>query len=129
MNSAPRKARNYAPSVRIFRFDMRYEYRRVSCLPDHPNHRALMRPSRLIAIMLGRLRLSVDKAIEAYGRFASHVFSDKKQFWKDGMFKALKLEDAVKAIIQESIGDPNTRMLDMRSNDVCKTYVQVAVSS
>jgi hypothetical protein len=74
--------------------------------------------------MLGRLRLSVDKAIEAYGRFASEVFSDKKQFWKDGMFKASKLEDAFKSIIQESIGDPNARMLDLRtSNDVCKTYV------
>jgi hypothetical protein len=80
--------------------------------------------------MLGRLRLSVDEAIEAYGTFASQVFSDKKQFWKDGMFKASNLEQAIKAIIQVSTGDPNARMFDPGpSSEVCKTYVHVAVSS
>jgi hypothetical protein len=80
--------------------------------------------------MLGRLRLPVDKAIEAYGRFASQVFSDKKPFWKDGMFKPSKLEKAFQTIVQESIGDPNARMLDIRtSNGICKTYVQVAFTS
>jgi hypothetical protein len=79
--------------------------------------------------MLGRLRLSVDKAIEAYGTFASQVFSDKKQFWKDGMFKASNLEQAIKAIIEESTGDPNARMFDTRpSSEVCKTCVYVAPS-
>jgi hypothetical protein len=77
--------------------------------------------------MLGRLRLSVDKAIKAYGDFASKVFSDKKQFWKDGMFKASNLEKAIQAIIRESIGDPDAPMFDPRpSSEVCKTYVHVA---
>jgi hypothetical protein len=80
--------------------------------------------------MLGRLRLSVDKAIKAYGAFASKVFSDKKQFWKDGMFKASNLEEAIRAIIQESLIDPNARMFDPRpSREVCKTYAHVATSS
>jgi hypothetical protein len=80
--------------------------------------------------MLGRLRLPVDKAIEAYSNFASKVFSDKKQFWKDGMFKASNLEKAIQEIIQESIGDPNARMFDPRpSSEVCKTYVHVVASS
>jgi hypothetical protein len=79
--------------------------------------------------MLGRLCLSVDKAIEAYGNFAEKVFSDKKLFWKDGMFKASNLEKAIQAIIQESLGDPNARMFDPRpSSEVCKTYVHVAPS-
>jgi hypothetical protein len=76
--------------------------------------------------MLGRLRLSVNKAIEAYGNFAEKVFSDKKLFWKDGMFKASNLEKAIQVIIQESLGDPDARMFDPRpSSEVCKTYVHV----
>jgi hypothetical protein len=79
--------------------------------------------------MLGRLRLSVDKAIEAYGNFAEKVFSDKKQFWKDGMFKASNLEKAIQAIIQESLGDPDACMFDPRpSSEACKTCVHVTPS-
>jgi hypothetical protein len=80
--------------------------------------------------MLGRLRLSVDKAIKAYGDFAAKVFSDKELLWQDGMFKATDLEKAIRAIIQESIDDPDARMFDPRqSSEVCKTYVHVAPSS
>jgi hypothetical protein len=80
--------------------------------------------------MLGRLRLPVDKAIEAYGYFAEKVFSDKKLFWKDGMFKASNLEKEIRAIIKKSLKDPNARMLDPRpSSEVCKTYAGVATSS
>jgi hypothetical protein len=79
--------------------------------------------------MLGRLRMSVDQAIEAYGTFASQVFSERKPPWKDGMFKARNLEKAIKAIIQESTGDPDARMFDPRpSSEVCKTYVHLAAS-
>jgi hypothetical protein len=79
--------------------------------------------------MLGRLRLSVDKAIEAYGDFASKVFSDKKLRWQDGMFKANNLEKAIRAIVQESNDDPDARMFDPRpSSQVCKTYIPVAPS-
>jgi hypothetical protein len=80
--------------------------------------------------MLGRLRLSVDKAIKAYGDFASKVFSDKKLLWQDGMFKASNLEKAIRAIIQESIGDPDAHMIDPSpSSEGCKTYVHMAPSS
>jgi hypothetical protein len=79
--------------------------------------------------MLGRLRLPVDKAIEAYGDFASKVFSDKKLRWQDGMFKASNLKKAIRAIIQDSIDDPEARMFDPRpSSQVCKTYIHVAPS-
>jgi hypothetical protein len=81
--------------------------------------------------MLGRLRLSVDNAIKAYGDFASKVFSDKQLLpWQVGMFKAGNLETAIREIIQESIGDPDARMFDPRpSSEVCKTYVHVTPSS
>ncbi|CAE6451843.1 unnamed protein product [Rhizoctonia solani] len=36
----------------------------------------------LIALMLGKLRMSVDETIEAYIRFSEDVFSKKKWFWK-----------------------------------------------
>jgi hypothetical protein len=76
--------------------------------------------------MLGRLRLSIDKAIEAYGDFASKVFSDKKLPWQDGMFKASNLEKAIRAIIQDSIEDPDAGMFDPRpSSEVCKTHVHL----
>jgi patatin-like phospholipase/acyl hydrolase len=69
----------------------------------------------LIAIMLGRLRLSADDAIEAYRKFAEHVFSEKKWKGRDGTFKASKLEDAIKNIVAESEDkDAQARMLDPR---------------
>ena len=74
--------------------------------------------------MLGRLRLTVDQAIDQYSQFAGHVFSKKKRKGKDGTFKASKLEEAIKKVV-ESYGvekSPNERMMDPRpANTVCKT--------
>jgi hypothetical protein len=74
--------------------------------------------------MLGRLRLTVDEAIDQYGQFARHVFSKKKRKGKDGTFKASKLEEAIKTIVK-SYGvekSVNEKMLDPRpANTVCKT--------
>jgi hypothetical protein len=74
--------------------------------------------------MLGRLRLTVDEAIEQYGEFARHVFSEKKRKGKDGTFKASKLEQAIKKIVESYgvDGSANERMMDPRPADtVCKT--------
>jgi hypothetical protein len=74
--------------------------------------------------MLGRLRLTVDQAIDQYNQFAAHVFSNKKRKGKDGTFKASKLEEAIKKVV-ESYGvehSPDERMMDPRpANTVCKT--------
>jgi len=56
---------------------------------------------RLIVILLFRLRMSIDDAIEAYVWLASSVFSKKKWFFQEGTFKASRLEEAIHTIIQE----------------------------
>jgi hypothetical protein len=50
--------------------------------------------------MLGRLRLTIDEAIDQYGRFARHIFSEKNWNSKDGMFKASMLKEIVKEIVK-----------------------------
>ncbi|KAG6879103.1 hypothetical protein C0992_005186, partial [Termitomyces sp. T32_za158] len=55
----------------------------------------------LIALMLGRLEMPIDRAIEAYVRFTSSVFSDKKWRSKE-KFKVSVFETNMKAIIEMS---------------------------
>lgn len=59
---------------------------------------------RLIALLLGRLRLSVPEAIDKYRQLAKQVFSDKKPFGKDGKFKASNLEKAIKEVVEWKLG-------------------------
>ncbi|KAJ7690005.1 acyl transferase/acyl hydrolase/lysophospholipase [Mycena olivaceomarginata] len=54
----------------------------------------------LIALMLGRLRMSVEDSKKAYGQLAKEVFSDVKFHGSDGKFKASKLEKAIKQIVE-----------------------------
>ncbi|KAH7340857.1 acyl transferase/acyl hydrolase/lysophospholipase [Rhizoctonia solani] len=55
----------------------------------------------LIAIMLGRLRMSVSDAIKAYVSLSEEIFSEQKHRWQDGKFKASLLEKAIKRIVSE----------------------------
>ena len=77
---------------------------------------------RLIALLLGRLRLSVPDAIEKYRLLAKQVFSGKKHFVKDGKFKASKLENAIKEVIEWKLGKGRgeERMFTSGANG-CKT--------
>lgn len=78
---------------------------------------------RLIAIMLGRLRMSTANAIAPYNLMSGHVFSERKFFMQDGSFKATKLEEAVKKTIKQygDLKDEQEDMLDKQANtDVCK---------
>ncbi|KAJ7886233.1 acyl transferase/acyl hydrolase/lysophospholipase, partial [Mycena olivaceomarginata] len=78
----------------------------------------------LIALMLGRLRMSVEDAVKAYGQLAKEVFSDVKPLGSDGRFKASKLEKAIKEIVRakSALQDPEERLEDTRNN-ACKTFV------
>lgn len=58
----------------------------------------------LIALMLGRLRMPVEKAIEAYAELSKKIFS-KKQSFKDGKYSAVGLEAAVGKIVKRYTGD------------------------
>lgn len=59
---------------------------------------------RLIALLLGRLRLSVPEAIDKYRLLAKQVFSEKKGQGKDGTFKASNLEGAIKETVEWKLG-------------------------
>ncbi|KAG5716586.1 Calcium-independent phospholipase A2-gamma [Termitomyces sp. T112] len=78
----------------------------------------------LIAILLGRLCMSVDEAINVYNEFAGKVFSERKYCWQDGTFKASTLEAAVKKIVArfDKSGDDNM-MSEMSKRSACKTFV------
>ncbi|KAJ7924282.1 FabD/lysophospholipase-like protein [Mycena leptocephala] len=78
----------------------------------------------LIALMLGRLRMSVKDAVKAYGELSKEVFSDVKSQGSDGKFKASKLEKAIKGIVgaHSASQDPEEGMKDTREN-TCKIFV------
>lgn len=77
----------------------------------------------LIALMLGRLRMSVDSAIRAYAKLSKSVFSKVKRNG-DGKYRATKLEAAVKEIVRQYTGDAETRIMEYREGaDLCRMYV------
>jgi hypothetical protein len=81
--------------------------------------------SRLIALMLGRLRMSVYDAITHYDSLAKKVFADGKKMMGDGNFKSSVLEGVIKDIVRATTGDADSRMMDTRPEvEVCKTYVE-----
>ncbi|KAJ7911211.1 FabD/lysophospholipase-like protein [Mycena leptocephala] len=79
----------------------------------------------LIALMLGRLRMTVADAIKAYDRLAQDVFSETKHVWQDGRFKASRLEAAIKKTVEENSPskDPCELMKDSPVEDICRTFV------
>ncbi|CAE6414317.1 unnamed protein product [Rhizoctonia solani] len=78
----------------------------------------------LIAIMLGRLRMPLDVAIERYIQLTQKVLRETKHSWQDGRFKATFLEEAIKGIVRDysELRDEDTRLLDTRP-DSCKVFV------
>ena len=72
--------------------------------------------------MLGRLGMSVEKAVRCYGTLAGTVFSDVKQDSGDGGFKASQLEKVVKGIVKEHTGQEDEHMIGTPPHDIgCKT--------
>ncbi|KAF7975990.1 hypothetical protein HWV62_8150 [Athelia sp. TMB] len=76
----------------------------------------------LIAIMLGRLRMSVAEAIECYDSIATKMFS-KKQMLAKWLYSESTLEDAIRTLIKIRTGDADESLLDRSENQVCKTFV------
>ncbi|KAH8684316.1 acyl transferase/acyl hydrolase/lysophospholipase [Tricladium varicosporioides] len=77
----------------------------------------------LIALLLGRLRLSVPEAIDKYRTLAKKIFSEKKARGKDGTFKASNLEKAIKDIVQEKLGPDHADERMFMNSGGCKTFV------
>ncbi|KAK0446048.1 acyl transferase/acyl hydrolase/lysophospholipase [Desarmillaria tabescens] len=76
----------------------------------------------LIALMVGRLRMSVGDAIECYGRLSRKVFGKPKHGVRDGKFRATKLEEVLKSIVSNRTHDADTEMVD-DNYEACKTFV------
>lgn len=86
-------------------------------------------PSRLIAIMLGRLQMTIPECIDTYTNLASQIFGANAiekalnfantgaYYGKDG------LEKAVKALVKKRTGDENAPMLDPDTTNQCKVCV------
>ncbi|CAE6445637.1 unnamed protein product [Rhizoctonia solani] len=53
----------------------------------------------LIAIMLGKLRMSVDEVIGAYRDLSKSVFGETKWIWKEGRYSAQVLEQAIALVV------------------------------
>ncbi|KAG9079377.1 hypothetical protein FS749_008570, partial [Ceratobasidium sp. UAMH 11750] len=80
----------------------------------------------LIAIMLGRLRMSVDQAIACYTILSERIFSETKHVWQDGRFKTSSLERVIKQIVHDNTEscDEDARMLDVRPDGTaCRVFV------
>ena len=77
---------------------------------------------RIIALMLGRLRMDVDKAIEYYDDLTEKVFSDKKR-WGDGKFKATKLEEIIKSAVKDVTGDSGSPLMEGEEAGFSRTLV------
>jgi len=72
--------------------------------------------------MLGRLQMSVERAISCYGNLTGVVFSEIKKTGADGKFKASKLEQVVKKIVKEQTNEENEPMMGTSPHGKgCKT--------
>lgn len=75
---------------------------------------------RIIALLLGRLRMSVDDAIQAYLTLSSKALSGTKWFETQN-YRTSKLEEVLREIICMRTGNGDYRMVSARSK--CKVYV------
>ncbi|KAG8776165.1 hypothetical protein FRC12_001062 [Ceratobasidium sp. 428] len=80
----------------------------------------------LLAIMFGRLGLSIDEAKLHCSKFAKYAFSSRK--WSGGNYKASRLEAAIKRMLVACGEMEDARMLDPQAGntDVCRAVVCVA---
>ncbi|CAE6511146.1 unnamed protein product [Rhizoctonia solani] len=73
----------------------------------------------IIAILLGRLGLRVENAIETYQQIVRDAFSEKK-FSGEGTFKTTNLGNTITRVIERYTGRADTLMMD---SGRCKTFV------
>ena len=68
----------------------------------------LANDDRLIALMLGRLRMTVKQAIAAYNSLAREVFG-KRRRWKYIQFDHRKLQNVITSVVRDHCNDENSR--------------------
>ncbi|KAH6683342.1 acyl transferase/acyl hydrolase/lysophospholipase [Halenospora varia] len=79
----------------------------------------------IIAIMLGRLRMSVDDCIREYITLGREVFAEPRSLPNENMFDAAKLENAIKKVLKSTIGDgkEDEPLKDPLGAECCKAVV------
>jgi patatin-like phospholipase/acyl hydrolase len=83
----------------------------------------------IIALMLGRLRMSVDECIDTYIKLSRDIFAHEKSFKGvqrlagGAVYSSSKMEAKIKAIIESKTGDANAKMKDPLKKECCKTFV------
>ncbi|PBK94679.1 FabD/lysophospholipase-like protein [Armillaria gallica] len=79
----------------------------------------------LIALMLGRLRMSVEEAINYWGKFSVKVFGDTKGFGiRDGKYRASNFEDILRSIVKDHTEPHNPEAgMTEKGAAACKTFV------
>ncbi|CAE6483275.1 unnamed protein product [Rhizoctonia solani] len=73
----------------------------------------------IAAILLGRLGLQVEDAIEVYQQIVRDAFSERK-LTGEGAFKTTNLENAITRVVERYTGRKDTSMLN---SGKCKTFV------
>lgn len=74
----------------------------------------------IIAIMLGRLKMSVSECISAYVELGKAVFGNENGYHKRTQYSAEALERAIARVVRLKTGQEDTKFVD----DTCtKTYV------
>jgi len=83
----------------------------------------------LIAIMLGRLQMTIPECIEVYTTLASQIFSANgpEKIWNfthtGAYYTKDNFEKGLKDLIRKKTGDENAPMLDPDTNNQCKVFV------
>ncbi|KAK6531861.1 hypothetical protein TWF694_003026 [Orbilia ellipsospora] len=80
-----------------------------------------------IAIMLGRLRMSIDECIQRYEKVMGKVFPDgtwktSSLVWNGHIYPEGPLEEAIKEIVKEKLGSADAKLID-DSENACKIFV------
>ena len=73
--------------------------------------------------MLGRLRMSVDDAIEAYGKLSRAIFGTKKSRWQSNKYSKRTFESVVKSVIAARLDGKESAKLREVETPPCKSFV------
>jgi hypothetical protein len=73
---------------------------------------------RIIALMLGRLRMTVSECIDLYLDMSQRVFGQPQNFTHREKFDPKALEEVVKTVVQRKTGNRDAPLLDVTC---CKT--------
>lgn len=85
---------------------------------------------RILAVLFGRLGMSIQVGKAEYLKLIQEVFCDKnisRAIFGGSAFKATSFEKALKRILVNSTGNANEGMIGSHTGDkVCKVYVRIA---